>query len=78
MNLRSAIRKLELKRAIDAICSLCRGRDVTTVVLNDDTPIGCRVCGRVSTVKRIILVDDGYDDRETPTSNSEPKLANGP
>jgi hypothetical protein len=73
MNLRGTIRKLEKKRAIDAICRICRGRGVNSVAIDDEVPIGCRVCGRVSTVKRMILA--GIED---VGGNSEPKLACGP
>ncbi len=63
MNLNGRIRKLERRLGVSGPCSTCGGRGRGALILIDEEnppdkppePRGCPECGKVSSIKRIIL-----------------------
>ena len=55
MNVRSAIARLEKRRDHPGQCPECRGLGRYAVCIDEEAAAGCRVCGLLGTVKRILL-----------------------
>ncbi len=58
MNVRTAIARLEKRRDYPGQCPVCRDLGRCAVCIDDEAPVGCRVCGLLATVKRIILAEE--------------------